>query len=220
MLKKLLIDGVWHDEIRDTPVLRERRRAEKETWFRGWVSADGESGYKAEAGRYHLYVSYACPWAHRTIIVRKLKKLARLPWRDRLLLIEAAWWLVVARLAVLLVPFRWMAPRLGETMASSPDEDPVDAELPRRVGWAVGVASAALPWKSRCLAEAIAGKAMLRRRGVASTLYLGAARQGGSQLDGHAWLRCGSQVLIGERARNGHEVIASFAEPTPRGREG
>lgn len=43
--------------------------------FRAWVRADGSAGFKAEPGRYHLYVSYACPWAHRTIIVRKLKGL-------------------------------------------------------------------------------------------------------------------------------------------------
>lgn len=43
--------------------------------FRGWVTADGSSGYPAVPHRYHLYVSWACPWAHRTIIVRKLKKL-------------------------------------------------------------------------------------------------------------------------------------------------
>ena len=43
--------------------------------FRQWVTADGRSGYPAAAGRYHLYVSWACPWAHRTIIVRKLKRL-------------------------------------------------------------------------------------------------------------------------------------------------
>jgi putative glutathione S-transferase len=43
--------------------------------FRAWVTADGSSGYPAVAGRYHLYVSWACPWAHRTIIVRKLKQL-------------------------------------------------------------------------------------------------------------------------------------------------
>jgi putative glutathione S-transferase len=43
--------------------------------FRDWVSADGSTGYRAEPGRYHLYVSLACPWAHRTIIVRKLKGL-------------------------------------------------------------------------------------------------------------------------------------------------
>lgn len=52
-----------------------------ESSFRNWVTVDGnagpsgEAGFKAEPGRYHLYVSYACPWAHRTLIVRKLKKL-------------------------------------------------------------------------------------------------------------------------------------------------
>ena len=43
--------------------------------FRDWVSVDGSTGYRAEPARYHLYVSLACPWAHRTIIVRKLKGL-------------------------------------------------------------------------------------------------------------------------------------------------
>src|SRR5437763_1885790 len=43
--------------------------------FRGWISNDGSTPYAAEAGRYHLYVSLACPWASRTVIVRKLKGL-------------------------------------------------------------------------------------------------------------------------------------------------
>ncbi len=47
----------------------------QEDVFRNWVTADGRSGYPATAGRYHLYVSLACPWAHRTILVRSLKKL-------------------------------------------------------------------------------------------------------------------------------------------------
>lgn len=47
----------------------------QEDVFREWVTADGRSGYPAARGRYHLYVSLACPWAHRTIIVRKLKHL-------------------------------------------------------------------------------------------------------------------------------------------------
>jgi putative glutathione S-transferase len=46
-----------------------------ESAFREHVTADGSSGYPAEAGRYHLYVSLACPWAHRTLIFRKLKRL-------------------------------------------------------------------------------------------------------------------------------------------------
>ncbi|MFQ5598555.1 MAG: glutathione S-transferase family protein [Nitrospiria bacterium] len=47
----------------------------QEDAFRDWVTTDGSSNYPAEAGRYHLYVCYACPWAHRTIVVRMLKKL-------------------------------------------------------------------------------------------------------------------------------------------------
>jgi putative glutathione S-transferase len=43
--------------------------------FRDWITANGSSGYRGEPGRYHLYISYACPWAHRTIIFRKLKGL-------------------------------------------------------------------------------------------------------------------------------------------------
>ena len=47
----------------------------KDAAFRNFITVDGSNGYKAEAGRYHLYVSYACPWAHRTLIYRKIKGL-------------------------------------------------------------------------------------------------------------------------------------------------
>jgi putative glutathione S-transferase len=75
-----LVDGKWQDVGSDT---KENKGHFKrvESQFRNWVTADGsagpsgKSGFKAEAGRYHLYVSYACPWAHRTLIFRKLKTL-------------------------------------------------------------------------------------------------------------------------------------------------
>ena len=47
----------------------------KSSSFRNWVTKDGSSGFPAEAGRYHLYVSYACPFAHRSLVARKLKGL-------------------------------------------------------------------------------------------------------------------------------------------------
>ncbi|MGI9539712.1 MAG: glutathione S-transferase family protein [Miltoncostaeaceae bacterium] len=62
----------------EAPFPKEARRGRfvrQDSAFRGWVSADGSSGYAAEPGRYHLYVSLACPWAHRTVIVRMLKGL-------------------------------------------------------------------------------------------------------------------------------------------------
>ncbi|MBO6718383.1 MAG: glutathione S-transferase family protein [Rhizobiaceae bacterium] len=76
----MLIDGVWQDVQRDTKRSGGRFVRSQSQW-RDWVTADGkpvegrERGFKAEPGRYHLYVSLACPWAHRTMIFRKLKKL-------------------------------------------------------------------------------------------------------------------------------------------------
>lgn len=72
---KLLINGIWHPNHPDSDELRTQRAQVREKFFHGYVTADGSSGFKAEPGRYHLYVSYACPWAHRTILLRKLKKL-------------------------------------------------------------------------------------------------------------------------------------------------
>jgi glutathionyl-hydroquinone reductase len=76
----LLVDGVWKDQWYDTKSSggKFERSAAK---FRNWVTTDGsagpsgDGGFKAESGRYHLYVSYACPWAHRALIFRTLKGL-------------------------------------------------------------------------------------------------------------------------------------------------
>jgi putative glutathione S-transferase len=76
-----LIEGVWRDGWYDTKKTG-GRFVRQDSAFRNWVTADGgpgpsgEGGFKAEAGRYHLYVSLACPWAHRTLIFRRLKGLA------------------------------------------------------------------------------------------------------------------------------------------------
>lgn len=76
----LLIDGVWHDQWYETASTGGRFKRE-DAAFRNWITKDGTAGpsgtdgFKAEADRYHLYVSYACPWAHRTLIFRELKGL-------------------------------------------------------------------------------------------------------------------------------------------------
>ena len=75
-----LVDGTWHDVWYDTKSTG-GKFVRTEAKFRNWITPDGsagptgECGFKAEAGRYHLYVSYACPWAHRTLIFRVLKGL-------------------------------------------------------------------------------------------------------------------------------------------------
>ncbi|MEY8881744.1 glutathione S-transferase family protein [Donghicola sp. XS_ASV15] len=76
----LLVDGEWKDKWYDTSETG-GKFVRDQAKFRNWVTADGSagptggSGYAAESGRYHLYVSYACPWAHRTLIFRAIKEL-------------------------------------------------------------------------------------------------------------------------------------------------
>lgn len=76
----LLVDGQWVDQWYDTKA-SEGRFVRSASKFRNWITADvcpgptGDGGFKAEPGRYHLYVSLACPWAHRTLIFRQLKGL-------------------------------------------------------------------------------------------------------------------------------------------------
>lgn len=76
----LLVDGVWRDQWYDTKSSG-GAFVRKDAAFRNFVTADGSAGptgkggFRAEAGRYHLYVSLACPWAHRTLIFRALKGL-------------------------------------------------------------------------------------------------------------------------------------------------
>jgi putative glutathione S-transferase len=66
--------GVWREGGRDASMVS-GEFVRRDSQFRDRITADGSSGFPAEAGRYHLYVSPACPWAHRTIIFRKLKRL-------------------------------------------------------------------------------------------------------------------------------------------------
>ncbi|MEJ8472719.1 glutathione S-transferase family protein [Roseibium algae] len=79
----LLVDGKWQDKWYDTET-NGGKFVRKESSFRNWITADGSAGptgsggFKAEADRYHLYVSYACPWAHRALIFRQLKQLTPL----------------------------------------------------------------------------------------------------------------------------------------------
>ena len=89
----LLVDGVWFDQWYDTKSTG-GRFVRQVSAFRNWVTPDGApgptgtGGFKAEPGRYHLYVSLACPWAHRTLIFRKLKRL------DPMIALSVVHWLM------------------------------------------------------------------------------------------------------------------------------
>ena len=147
--------------------------------------------------------------AKRPVATRALKFL-RLPLGSKVLLLEAWITLGLCRGMVLTLPFRWIVPRLR---ARLPDSAHVSGQAEARaVGWALQVAGKYTPWKSTCLAQAIAGKRMLHRRKLPSTLFLGVRKGEEDEFEAHAWLDCDSITLTGGHDHAGYSGVSSFPD--------
>lgn len=141
----------------------------------------------------------------------KWRRRSRLEQR---LLLEAFALLGMARLLVLAVPFRRLARTLGQHMQESPpDSSRAELDLAVLIGRAVQAAANNTPWQSVCLPQAVAGQWMLKRRGIAATLYLGVMKtdQKPEQLAAHAWLRCGDCILTGAAGHRQYTVVSTFS---------
>lgn len=134
--------------------------------------------------------------------LRKIRTALVMGPANQALAIEAAACLLVARLALALLPFGRIAPRLGTFV---PPGDPRTlahpsrraAKTARRIRWAVTTTAAAMPFRAACLQQAMAARAMLHRRGVASVMHFGVAR-GEHVLTGeHAWLDAAGVEVTG-----------------------
>lgn len=123
-----------------------------------------------------------------------------------------AWWLVRFR------EFRSYAGELGQPHPAgfTTDFTPEDAKLLRDIRWAIDAINRTVGGRFTCLMQAMAGKAMLNRRGVENTLVLGAklkreeAGDGGAPMAAHAWLRVGRLVLLGGEAAVGYVPVTSY----------
>jgi hypothetical protein len=152
--------------------------------------------------------------ARRHLSLRRLRRLAELDSGRRALLVEAALWLLLARLALAFVSFPLLARRLGAFV--SPTDTRVaqgrsgtrqeHVLVAREIGWAMTRAARHVPYRAVCLPQAMAARIMLRRRGVPSVVHFGAAKGMGQRLDTHAWLDAAGVEVTG------FPVAESFAE--------
>lgn len=148
---------------------------------------------------------------------RRLRKVFRLPAARRAPLVEAVAWLFVARMALLIFPFRSIAARLGvlstpesrSTIAITPASPELQHHI-REVSWAVTRAACNVPFRAVCLPQAIAAKAMLRRRHVESVLHFGLAKGTERPLDAHAWLDAAGIAVTGSPVAREFTEIACF----------
>ena len=109
-------------------------------------------------------------------LATRLRKVAALPWAERWLLFEVFCLLGIARLTLLLIPFRHLARRLGPLHTETPpDAPPAHVAHAQRVGQAIARVSPHTPWTSNCFPQALVAKYWLQRRRIPTTLYLGVA---------------------------------------------
>jgi transglutaminase superfamily protein len=149
-------------------------------------------------------------------------------WRDRALVAESVAMLALARLLVTTTPRKRLAARMGGVPANETDS-PLSSGSPSggpcpssplrseqdftgvRVGAMLERAARTTWWRSMCLEKALAGKWMLRRRGIASTMYVGVAKHG-TEFIAHAWLVGEGQTLTGA-GKTVYATLAAFREP-------
>jgi len=129
-----------------------------------------------------------------------------------LFLLESALALGAARLLVLVVPFRLYSRSMGNDAESAPETNAAD--VVHRVSRALESVSRHVPWRSKCLEQALAAKAMLRRRGISNTLYVAVARE--AALEAHAWVRSGDICVTGQAEFDRYTIVGRFADEARR----
>lgn len=144
-----------------------------------------------------------------------VRKWLRLSWSDRLLLGEAVAALAVASLAIAILRFRTIALIAGWIAGEEVPEPEYRRSLARRVRWAVKACSNRVPWRAVCFQQGLAAQWMLRRRGVASTLYYGATPDAVTGLATHVWVRDGNTDVIGCEIADKFAVLAAFPPLKP-----
>ena len=120
-----------------------------------------------------------------------LTRFVRLPAPEKGVVVAAAWWLLLASVALRVLPFR--AAKRIFARAVAPQRSPISVET---LCWAIAAAARRIPG-CRCLAQALAGARLLRAHGVLADVVIGVAAPAGGTLDAHAWVISNDRVLIG-----------------------
>ena len=146
-------------------------------------------------------------------MVRSLRAYFRQPAGRKRLLIEAAFFLLCARLLLRLLSFRQLT-RLLEYPIKHPvlseNEELQRVELRNNIRWAIERSAAHLPGPTVCFPRGMAAQAMCRRRGIDTKLYYGAAVLAGQGLAAHVWVQDGSDGVVGYQEAGQYLVLARF----------
>jgi hypothetical protein len=142
-----------------------------------------------------------------------LARIRALRLRQWGLLAEAGLLLPAAAAAIALLPFARVASLAGgarPTRGRAPDVGELQA-----LRWAIEAVARRVPFRSKCFERGLTAQWMLRRRGIETTLFYGAARESGGTLSAHVWVRSGESDVIGCEVAAGYATLARFPPESP-----
>lgn len=129
--------------------------------------------------------------------MRRARSFLRLPWRKQRALLTAGIALTSVRVALRVLPFQTLRRLLARLARTPAAREPIDQSEIDLIVWALSVGGRTLPAAGRCLIEALSGYVLLGRRGVATDLRIGVARDPDGTFTAHAWLEKGDFVVLG-----------------------
>jgi hypothetical protein len=144
-----------------------------------------------------------------------LGKFLRLSWQDRLLLLEAVVWLAIAAFAIAALSFRHIGFLAARPLRPQATPSQARQDEIQRIRWAIVTTAARVPWQALCFQQGLAVQLMLRRRGIPSVLYYGAAQDDRSGLNAHVWVRDGDVDIIGGEMADRFAILATFPPQNP-----
>lgn len=135
-----------------------------------------------------------------------------MPFKDKLLTIEALLLTFYYRLCLLIIPFN----NFKKHMGTYNEESPVNIELiqykeAKTVKRIIESVSQITPWESKCLVQALTAKRMMKKREISITIYLGVRKGSEESMIAHAWTRCGALYITGGKYREDYVVVAKFS---------
>jgi len=134
----------------------------------------------------------------------------RISREERILFLKALYLLLIWKLRILILPMPAYVKFFGNKGIEESNTDETYSKYIRMIQAAVHRADSVLPWKSKCLTEAITTKRLLDRKNIKTTLFLGVAKDEQQKLIAHAWVRWGERIISGERGYEKFTVVQKF----------
>ncbi len=141
-----------------------------------------------------------------------IKKFVRVPFKRKIVIIEAFLWLPIMKIIIHFVPTKIYTPIILGELSKLTEEIEIynKTEIFENMKWGINIVSEIMPWSKKCYAMATTAKIMLKYRGIKSTIYLGLIKKENGMFRAHAWIRAGNFYITGGNG-TGYTIVSYFS---------